>query len=292
MLRGIARRMVPDGVKRAVMRSPLFVRHRSAAVNVYHCCVQKTASRWVRRILTDRRVFRYSGLRTFDYHRGPRGTADHRGPTEIRITEPLPRRRIATPLYVDYTCFRELPKPRSYRAFFVSRDPRDIVVSWYFSMKNSHPTMGGALSPLRAELRSQSREDGLRTAIDRLEGKAGLFDALRSWSEAFQGDTDLLHVRYRDLTGARSRETWRELLDHCDVPVPDETLAELLSEHSFRKLSGRRKGNEDVQAHLRKGVAGDWRNHFTEKVLDHFEAVAGDVVVRLGYDVQETAPGP
>lgn len=289
MLRRMLGRALPREFKRAIRRSPVFVRHRSEAVNIYHCCVQKTASRWVRRIFRDSRVFRYSGMTSYDYHRREKGKVDTRAPTGIRIQRPLPRRRVVTPLYVDYVCFRDMPKPSRYRAFFVSRDPRDIVVSWYFSMKHSHPTMDGALDRVRADLRSRSREDGLRRAIDLLQEDAGVFDAMRSWAGAETEDPNVLHVRYRDLTGPRKFETWRELLDHCDIPVPDATLTRLLEEHSFRKLSGRRKGQEDIQAHLRKGVVGDWTNHFTPALRAHFEAVAGDVVTCLGYDLEPEA---
>ncbi len=61
------RRYVPAGVKQRIRHSRLYVKHRSTAQNVYFTCVQKTASRWLRRLLNDERVYRASGLEYFDY---------------------------------------------------------------------------------------------------------------------------------------------------------------------------------------------------------------------------------
>ena len=35
---------------------------------------------------------------------------------------------------------------------------------------------------------------------------------------------------------------------------------------------------------VRKGVAGDWRNHFGETHIHTFKRIAGDVLIRLGYE--------
>ena len=67
------------------------------------------------------------------------GGIDPRKMTEIRFEAPLPPGTIVSPLYLDYPGFRSIPKPDSYRAFFVMRDPRDILVSWYLSIKHYHP---------------------------------------------------------------------------------------------------------------------------------------------------------
>lgn len=278
------RSLVPDALKERLKHSGLYLRHRSHAANVYHCCVQKTASRWVQKVLSDPRVFRYSGLELFDYHAGVVEEGfDPRPPTEVRVSDAFPSETVASPLYVDYEGFRSIPKPERYRAFFVMRDPRDITVSWYFSMKDSHSTGGGVLTEIREVLQSRSREEGLRTAIDRLATKAGLFPALRSWAEAGGESPEVILVRYEDLTGPGGRSGWRRVLDHCDIPLPPPELEELLDDYAFGKLTGRRRGEADESAHLRKGVAGDWENHFSPELREYFEERTGDLVELLGY---------
>ena len=54
---------------------------------------------------------------------------------------------------------------------------------------------------------------------------------------------------------------------------------------SFERLSkGRKKGVEDSSSFLRKGVAGDWRDVFTERDKEVFKEAAGDLLIELGYE--------
>lgn len=285
-LRRVARSLVPDGLKRTWKRSGFYLRHRSEATNVYHCCVQRTASRWIQRILRDDRIYRHCGLRVYDYHREGTGEEpDSRPPNRIRISEAFPRGTMASPLYLDLAGYRSIPKPERYRTFFVMRDPRDIVVSWYHAMKVSHDSLDGALDDVRRQLRSRGTADGLKHAIDLLGSKAGLFDALESWVDADGEEPHLILVRYEDLTGSESASEFGRIMDHCDIAVPDPLLEAVLEDVSFERMSGgRRRGEEDVDSHYRKGVAGDWRNHLTSEILRHYHSVAGDLAARLGYE--------
>jgi hypothetical protein len=63
---------------------------------------------------------------------------------------------------------------------------------------------------------------------------------------------------------------------------PGERRA-LLARYSFKTLSGREPGQEDPGSKLRKGIAGDWRNHFTPAVRDVFVEVTSDLTTRIGY---------
>jgi hypothetical protein len=47
--------------------------------------------------------------------------------------------------------------------------------------------------------------------------------------------------------------------------VSDQVLDALLRRHSFERIAGRDRGTEDVKSHFRKGVAGGWRDYFTEQ---------------------------
>ena len=52
----------------------------------------------------------------------------------------------------------------------------------------------------------------------------------------------------------------------------------------FQRFSGGRlRGDEDRASHFRKGVAGDWRDHFDEEAVRSFEAQAGGLLRDLGY---------
>jgi lipopolysaccharide transport system ATP-binding protein len=50
---------------------------------------------------------------------------------------------------------------------------------------------------------------------------------------------------------------------------------------------GRPRGQEDVGAHERRGVAGDWRRHFTPKLTSACKALYGDLLIAAGYEKDE-----
>ena len=52
---------------------------------------------------------------------------------------------------------------------------------------------------------------------------------------------------------------------------------------SFKAQAGRAAGEENAKSYLRKGVAGDWRNHFSDEAEAVFERHAGEALRRLGY---------
>ena len=272
-----SKRIIPKSVRRVFE-----VRYASSAQNIYHCCVQKTASQWVRGILQSKRTYKYSGLTVFNYEERLAEKVDSRPLTQRSFEQPFPKGTIVTPIYIDQAGLKAIPKPERYRAFFVMRDPRDIVVSRYFSFKVSHPVIGN-IGTVRQDLNTMPEEDGLAYTIDQLV-KRGLFEALRSWAKIAPADKDLAAFRYEDLTGPAQFDTWKRVFAHCDIGMPDHVLVELLERNSFTAMTkGRAPGDEDVQSHLRKGVHGDWQNHFSPAVQQKFRAATGNLVEELGY---------
>lgn len=273
---------IPEGLRSWFHKSIFFVRHRSENENVFHCTVQKSASQWILSMASDEKMYRYSGLVSYQYTQEMPGGFDSRKITELSFDRPFPSRTFVTPLYIDYKNFREIPKPRKYKAFFVMRDPRDLLISWYFSAKYSHPLVG-ELGRIRQELQRLDVEGGLVYGIDYLENE-GLFKAQRSWADASKKDPNVLLVKYEKLIAPDNAVLFRQVLNHCDIRIPDNQLNDLLKSYSFEKLSGRKRGQEDQKAHYRKGVQGDWRNYFTDKIQNRFMEVSGDLLAAWQYE--------
>jgi hypothetical protein len=127
-----------------------------------------------------------------------------------------------------------------------------------------------------------SKEDGLIFTVASLRDY-GLFEALDGWVRAADGNEGVLVVRFEDLIGPEADGQWQRLLEHCDIRVEASERRALLDRYSFERLSGRPPGEEDPGSKLRKGVAGDWRNHFTPRVVEAFRNESGDLVERIGY---------
>jgi hypothetical protein len=61
------------------------------------------------------------------------------------------------------------------------------------------------------------------------------------------------------------------------LDVPEPRFERIVRSQRFRQVTGRARGEESAE-HLRKGVAGDWRNHFTDRIRDEFDQRFGSMV--------------
>lgn len=211
----------------------------------------------------------------------------------------------------DYRRVKELKKVRG---FHVVRDPRDICVSAYFSHLKSHETKNWPeLVAHRQKLQTLSKEEGL--LLD-MEFVAGFIEEMDSWD---YNDSNFLQVRMERLTADpyrqmlkifdfmgildRRRYTARLSLLHAlsrrlqrvsqgrfsinglSQHLPAERLLGIIWENDFAsKSGGRRPGEEDQTSHYRKGVPGDWRNHFREEHIHYFKEHYNSLLLKLGYE--------
>lgn len=249
--------------------------------NIYHCCVFKTGSQWIRGILQHPMVKEACGLDCYRYEDYLPDRVDLRKITERFFDTPFPENKILSPLFLSFDCFKSIIKPNNYRAFFVIRDPRDITVSLYYSFLYSHREVG-KISVARSTLQQKTQSDGLLQVIDwTIESK--VFDALSSWGKVKDTEYNIKIFRFEDLISDNQFKHFQELMKHCQIDIPDATLKVVLSDLSFQSLSGRSKGSEDISSHYRKGVSGDWKNHFNSDVESHFFESTGNLLQDTGY---------
>jgi lipopolysaccharide transport system ATP-binding protein len=198
---------------------------------------------------------------------------------------PLPEKQ-AHPYYrralINWWNFGVLKK--RYVSFVVIRDLRDTLVSLYFSIKHSHVMSDDKLIGLREELAARELESGLTHIIsDRRAGLGLTLATSAQIQESWLGQPNILYLRYEDMLG-REREFFERLIDYCEISVSREQLHAIVDNNLFERVTGRPRGQEDIHAHLRRGIAGDWRNYFTEPVKLAFKQQFGHLLIKTGYE--------
>jgi lipopolysaccharide transport system ATP-binding protein len=193
------------------------------------------------------------------------------------LAGPIRRSMIYPTVYATREQLAQCSFPVPVRRFVVIRDLRDALVSLYFSLKVSHDDQAAIVKSKRTVLQTLDKEEGLMHLLEPHESGAAI---IRSWI----GTEDPL-LRYEDLLANDEQLLTPVLLDHCRLPISRERLVESIRANRFEKLArGRQRGQEDVAAHERKGIAGDWRNHFTDRVKDEFKRRFADILIAAGYE--------
>jgi hypothetical protein len=169
-----------------------------------------------------------------------------------------------------------------YRILHVRRDPRDLVVSVYYSMKLSHGA-GPMLEQWRARLQSLSEEEGLLAIVEARDFLPPWMEILESFLD--KGEADGCHaLEFAELV-ANPYPHLKHYLESAGFEVDPQWFRDVLEARSFERLSGGRPpGEEDVNHHFRKGVTGDWRSHFTPRTIALFKERHGQALIRHGYE--------
>jgi lipopolysaccharide transport system ATP-binding protein len=190
---------------------------------------------------------------------------------------PLQAGKVYPTVYVTAQQFASVKLPAAWRRFVVIRDLRDTLISAYFSLKVSHAK---ALdnAPLRNRLQMLDFEAGITLLMD--EWLPACARIQLSWQEAGER-----LIRYEDLLEHDQEILEPLLLKECELPIEPSRLAEIIQANRFERLTeGRPRGQEDIRAHERKGIAGDWRNYFSAEVTRRFKSRFGGVLCATGYE--------
>jgi hypothetical protein len=171
------------------------------------------------------------------------------------------------------------------RSVYVMRDGRDTMVSRYYDMLHREPTQRRAAQRfMGCEMSDDRVREDLPRFIEFLSTyQGGCADYKTHLTYRLDHDYRVT-VRYEDLlsdTFGQMRRVLRELTGR----EPDPTrLEQVVKRNSFEAKAQRARGEESKGEFLRKGIAGDWKNYFTPEAARVFDAYAGDLLIRLGYE--------
>jgi hypothetical protein len=235
--------------------------------NLYAASSPKSGSQWIKALLDHPIVRSHTGLFTLPQ-------LDYYG---RRRTRAFPAGTYVPGLYFSYADYQRLQRPYPHRTVYIFRDPRDIVVSGYFSGLQTHREIAG-VAERRAKLQQMSTSDGLLFALD--YGQQHLRD-MASWVDV--EDPTVRTWRLEDVN-ADPENLIPEILAHCGVVLSAAELATVLAETSRtalqrKDLAVRKPGTESHYRVRRQS----FRDLFGPEHYEAVERVVPGLVEKLGY---------
>lgn len=157
----------------------------------------------------------------------------------------------------------------------IYRDLRDVAVSYYFYVKQT------PWHPQYHLYKNLTVEDGLKFFAENLLCEYAKW--IESWTKTTENSLRLI-IRYEDLLSNPEIEL-SKIAKHCALDNSPQKIRKIVEINSFSNLSGgRNKGNESSNSFFRKGVAGDWKNHFTPNLKNIYKEKIGDFLVDFNYE--------
>lgn len=182
------------------------------------------------------------------------------------------------------------------KVIHIIRDGRDVAISETHHGWNQAEDRGGThrIKPEQLAKREAYRKDPQAL----LETATGIFPegylgrSAERWSTRVGNavkdgpalfGANYAEVKYEDLLEDTPGELER-LLKFLGAAAGDPVVKRCVDAASFERLSGGRKRGQEAPSFFRKGVAGDWRDVFTEQNRRDFKAAAGELLIELGYE--------
>jgi hypothetical protein len=160
--------------------------------------------------------------------------------------------------------------------YFIFRDPRDVVVSHVFYVtdmeaRHVHHDYYQSLPDFNARLKVSilGRPDSEAEFPD----IAGRFAPYMDWLN----HPEVLSIHFEDLIHDRAATQTRimdHLLSRTSIPATRQLILDSLETSINPKKSPT----------FRSGKTGEWKKHFTEENKKIFKDVAGDLLIKLGYE--------
>ncbi|MCK8481790.1 sulfotransferase domain-containing protein [Psychroserpens algicola] len=181
------------------------------------------------------------------------------------------------------------------------RDGRDIMVSSYFHhlvWNDKNKKDPKLVNYYRSKLKFEDYSDienNLATYIEFLftdePSKLIFFNYPGNWKaynqkwlEASKNQKNVYLIRYEDMLKDTFSETTKLMQFFNEDDFDTSHVQSIVNKFSFENQTKRKPGEENTNSFLRKGISGDWKNHFNEDAKNVFKKHAGDMLIELGYE--------
>jgi len=174
---------------------------------------------------------------------------------------------------------RGVPNYDDYKIILVLRDPRDVIVSAYYSIY-SHimPALEGKEKrQTRVNRRKRLRELSVdEYVIEKLNSDSHFLDRYYEYHKALMGKPNVLFLKYEDMV--TDFEPWLDrLLAFLDLNVDPGLLAEIKAGADFKVSS------ENIYKHKRQVAPGDHKRKLKPGTIEILNNKTAEVLKLYGY---------
>jgi len=161
-------------------------------------------------------------------------------------------------------------------SYFIFRDPRDVVVSHVFYVtdmeaRHVHHDYYQSLPDFDARLSV--------SILGRPDSDAEFPDIAKRFAPYLDwiNQPEVLTIHFEDLIHDRAA-TLTRIMDHLLDRFPLSATRQLILDSLETSINPKKSPT------FRSGKTGEWKKHFTDEHKEIFKAVAGDLLVKLGYE--------
>lgn len=156
------------------------------------------------------------------------------------------------------------------------RDPRDKLISEYYHSRNFPGHWA------HAEAGKLTIEKFIAKKLNSGEFEKESLEWIRLWLKA-RDQANSIIIRYEDLLDKPHR-VLAGLFEFLYFKIDGTIINSIINKHSFRKVTGRSRGESDDAKFVRKGIAGEWKKLFSEEHKILFNKIGEDLIEALNYE--------
>ncbi|MEM9888970.1 MAG: sulfotransferase domain-containing protein [Bacteroidota bacterium] len=170
-----------------------------------------------------------------------------------------------------------------YLVVLMIRDPRDILVSSYYSTAYSHPVPGKNSNKLAAFQEKRQETQQMKVDEYAINESEHLLEIYHRYIELLLKQHPTCYVtKYEDMV--ENHEKWlNDLLAYCQLDIDNDLKARLLKQNKRLKPK-----TENINDHMRKGVAGDFLEKLQPQTIGILNAKFAHILERFAYDINSS----